>query len=66
MLWARIQELCPRWHDPLELKEMKLQVTWQCESDLLRPDRLLLDVNGLRLILGYLMILVAFVTFQVK
>ncbi|CAE8685665.1 unnamed protein product [Polarella glacialis] len=30
LLWARVQELCPRWHDPLELKEMKLQALLYC------------------------------------
>lgn len=30
LLWVRVQELCPRWHDPLELKEMKLQALLHC------------------------------------
>ncbi|CAE7210340.1 RPL26L1 [Symbiodinium sp. CCMP2592] len=30
LLWERVQELCPRWHDPLELKEMKLQALLYC------------------------------------
>lgn len=30
LLWNRAQELCPRWHDPLELKEMKLQALLFC------------------------------------
>jgi len=30
LLWNRAEELCPRWHDPLELKEMKLQALLYC------------------------------------
>eukprot|EP00927_Polykrikos_kofoidii_P018173 TRINITY_DN18373_c0_g1_i1.p1 TRINITY_DN18373_c0_g1~~TRINITY_DN18373_c0_g1_i1.p1 ORF type:complete len:1135 (+),score=140.47 TRINITY_DN18373_c0_g1_i1:65-3469(+) len=30
LLWVRVQDLCPRWHDPLELKEMKLQALLYC------------------------------------
>ncbi|CAK9112347.1 Hypothetical protein SCF082_LOCUS52089, partial [Durusdinium trenchii] len=30
LLWARVEELCPRWHDPLELKEVKLQALLYC------------------------------------
>eukprot|EP00929_Paragymnodinium_shiwhaense_P043214 TRINITY_DN22256_c0_g1_i1.p1 TRINITY_DN22256_c0_g1~~TRINITY_DN22256_c0_g1_i1.p1 ORF type:complete len:1137 (-),score=158.10 TRINITY_DN22256_c0_g1_i1:10-3420(-) len=30
LLWLRVEELCPRWHDPLELKETKLQALLYC------------------------------------
>jgi len=30
LLWNRVPELCPTWHDPLELKEMKLQALLHC------------------------------------
>lgn len=48
MLWARIQELCPRWHDPLELKEMKLQALLYCfKLSQILPSNLLIVLESL-------------------
>eukprot|EP00931_Biecheleriopsis_adriatica_P116327 TRINITY_DN91987_c0_g1_i1.p1 TRINITY_DN91987_c0_g1~~TRINITY_DN91987_c0_g1_i1.p1 ORF type:complete len:1112 (+),score=164.44 TRINITY_DN91987_c0_g1_i1:116-3451(+) len=48
LLWARVQELCPRWHDPLELKEMKLQaLLYCCKISRILPKNLLMVLESL-------------------
>ncbi|CAJ1348957.1 unnamed protein product [Effrenium voratum] len=48
LLWARVQELCPRWHDPLELKEMKLQALLYCfKISKVLPKNLLIVLESL-------------------
>lgn len=44
LLWQRAQELCPRWHDPLELKETKLQALLFCFKMAKQLPRNLLSV----------------------
>uniref|UniRef100_A0A7S4RBY2 Adaptor-related protein complex 5 beta subunit n=1 Tax=Alexandrium monilatum TaxID=311494 RepID=A0A7S4RBY2_9DINO len=44
LLWDRVQDLCPKWHDPLELKEMKLQALLYCFQISRRLPRNLLVV----------------------
>lgn len=48
LLWHRVPELCPRWHDPLELKEMKLQALLFCFKVSKRlPNNLLVVLESL-------------------
>ena len=44
LLWDHVQELCPKWHDPLELKEMKLQALLYCFTISRKLPRNLLTV----------------------